>query len=154
VDGFVRRTVAAIGLATLAVASAVLVWRGVDVLLLVFAGVLLALFLRGLAGRTARLTGLPDGAAVAVVVVVLAALTGVGGWLIAPAPRRAGCGARPRGNLARPLARRRPEAATGCRSIDMMTPAAGSRAPRCRSSRGLWGNIWLLALAPSLQRYR
>ena len=83
-DGFIRRTIAAIGLATLAMASAVLVWRGIDVLLLVFAGVLLALFLRGLAGRTARLTGLRDGAAVAVVVVVLAALTGVGGWLIAP----------------------------------------------------------------------
>lgn len=52
-----------------------------DVVLLAFAGVLVAVFLRGIADPLARRTGMPGGAAVAIVVLALAlALGGVGWW--------------------------------------------------------------------------
>jgi predicted PurR-regulated permease PerM len=58
---------------------------GVDVLLLAFAGVLLALLLRGAAGWVTRVARLSAGAALGVVVVTLLALVAMAGWWIAPA---------------------------------------------------------------------
>jgi predicted PurR-regulated permease PerM len=58
---------------------------GIDVLLLAFAGVLLALFLCGVARWIARATRLGHAAALAVVVTLLLVLAGLAGWLIAPA---------------------------------------------------------------------
>jgi predicted PurR-regulated permease PerM len=66
-------------------AALYLVVVGVDVLLLAFAGLLFALFLRGLATRASRLTGLAPTTALGVVVALLVGLVAIGGWLVAPA---------------------------------------------------------------------
>jgi predicted PurR-regulated permease PerM len=55
-----------------------------DPLLLVFAGVLLAIFLRGTSGWLSRHTRLPAGWALAVVLVTLAGLVALSAWLMAP----------------------------------------------------------------------
>ena len=66
------------------VASALLAWRLSNVLLLGFAGVLVAVFLRACADLVHRFTRLPEGWALALVLVLLVALTGAGGWLLLP----------------------------------------------------------------------
>lgn len=55
-----------------------------DPLLLVFAGVLLAVFLRGTSGWLSRHTRLPAGWALAAVLVALAGLVALSAWLMAP----------------------------------------------------------------------
>ncbi|HEX2526003.1 MAG TPA: AI-2E family transporter [Geminicoccus sp.] len=55
-----------------------------DALLLLFAGILLAVLFRGLTRRLAAWTGMPDPAALAVVVLSLAVLLFGGIWLLAP----------------------------------------------------------------------
>lgn len=66
-----------------AVFSAVaLLWRIADVLPVLFGGILLALALRGLSNPLRRWTGLPDALALTLVILVLLALLGVGGWLL------------------------------------------------------------------------
>ncbi len=77
-DGaFVRRvlTVAAVG------ALALLLWALVDVLLLVFGAVLVAVLLRALAAPVARRTPLSDGWALAAVTLALLVGVGLTGWL-------------------------------------------------------------------------
>jgi predicted PurR-regulated permease PerM len=76
---FARRVMVAV----LILGLAYLLWRGVHVLLLAFAGVLLAVFLSALSGELSRRTGLPYRGALAVVVAVLLLLTGGLGWLLA-----------------------------------------------------------------------
>ena len=61
-----------------------LVWFALDLLLMVFAGVLLAIFLRTLAVALARATGLSTGYALASVVFGLIGITVLAGWLYAP----------------------------------------------------------------------
>ncbi len=77
---FVGRVV----LVILAVALAYLLWRVADVLLLAFAGLLLAVFLRTLVKLLQRLIPLPEGVAFAVVVLLLLLVGGVLGWTVAP----------------------------------------------------------------------
>lgn len=81
---FVRRVLSAVGLVALAALAGVLVIVGIDVLLLAFAGVLFALFLRGLAHVVERYGGLGRPAALAVVVGGLVTLLATAGWFIAP----------------------------------------------------------------------
>jgi predicted PurR-regulated permease PerM len=81
---FVRRVLVTLGLAALAIVAAFLVATGIEVLLLAFAGVLVALFLRGLARAVHRHTPLTATAALAAVVLALAGLALLGGWLLAP----------------------------------------------------------------------
>jgi predicted PurR-regulated permease PerM len=76
---FAWRVVVVLLLLTLAY----LLWRGVHVLLLAFAGMLFAIFLSALSDWLSRRTGIPHGWALAVVVVVLALSTGGLGWLLA-----------------------------------------------------------------------
>lgn len=64
--------------------AATLLFFLLDVLLLVFAGILVAVFLRGLSDPLAKRTGLGPGLALAMVVVTLAGLLALGGWLAAP----------------------------------------------------------------------
>lgn len=62
-----------------------LVWLGIlHVLLVIFFGVLIGILLRSLADALGTRTGMPRGWSLAVVVVVLAGLLGVGAWLVAP----------------------------------------------------------------------
>lgn len=81
---FARRVGVAVGIATLAVILAALVWSATDVLLLIFAGILVACFLRGLADLLTDVTRLPPGWSLGIVVtLLLAAITAVV-WMLAP----------------------------------------------------------------------
>jgi predicted PurR-regulated permease PerM len=84
-DGrFIRRVIVTVGVTLLALALALLLWYGVRVLLVGFAGVLLAVLLRGLAMGLRRLTGLPPGWALGVTILLLVGAFVGAGWLLAP----------------------------------------------------------------------
>lgn len=80
---FARKALVAVGIALLAVAGAVVAWQTAHVLLVVFAGVLFAIFLRGLAEALSARTRLSPGWALTAVVVTLVGALGAGGWLLA-----------------------------------------------------------------------
>ncbi len=83
--GFDLTTPARTGLAVLGVVLLLYVVGYVaNVLLLLFAGILLAILLRAASGGLARLTGLPVVACLALVVVTLISVVVGGGWLAAP----------------------------------------------------------------------
>ena len=82
--GFTRRALTVIGLVIAAVTLLMFLWYAVDVLLLIFAGVLLAVFLRGLSDWVSRHTPLPGGWALAAVILALIGVVAAGAWLIAP----------------------------------------------------------------------
>src|SRR5262249_9675284 len=82
IEDFARRTVIGVLLAVLIVALAYLCWRGVEVLLLAFAGMLFAVFLSALSDWLSQFTRLPYHWALTVVVVSLVALTAGIGWLV------------------------------------------------------------------------
>ena len=73
-----------VGVALSVAAMLFVLWYAADVLLLVFAGVLLAVFLRSLSGWLSRRTPLSGAWSVAAVVAALAALLGLCFWLFAP----------------------------------------------------------------------
>jgi predicted PurR-regulated permease PerM len=82
VDGrYIRRVIIAVSITLLAVALALLLWYGVRVLLIGFAGILLAVLLRAIADGIAKLTKLSPGWSLAVTVLLLAGLF-VGVWLL------------------------------------------------------------------------
>jgi predicted PurR-regulated permease PerM len=85
VSSFTHRVIVVVGVVVVAALALYLLAVGLDVLLLAFAGVLLALFLRSFGRGVSRVTGLGDDAALGVVIALLLALTGLGCWLIAPA---------------------------------------------------------------------
>ncbi|MEM5786306.1 MAG: AI-2E family transporter [Syntrophobacteraceae bacterium] len=64
--------------------SFLLLWYVLDVLLLVFAGLLVAIFLRGTSNLVARKTGFSDKPSLALVVVGLGGIAVLGAWLLAP----------------------------------------------------------------------
>ena len=70
--------VLAVGLLVVAIGLSIKVW------LAVFAGILLAVFLSTLTNWVSRATHLPRGWSLALVLVVLLGLAGLGGWLLAP----------------------------------------------------------------------
>lgn len=86
--GFVRRAIAAIGIASIAILLLVVLGRAVSVVLVTFAGVLLGVFLLALRDGLSKHTRLPKGLALALVVLALSALVAVG--VVALAPRMAG----------------------------------------------------------------
>lgn len=81
---FVRRTLIVIGLATLVVAVALLLWNAVDIFLLAFAGVLLATFLNTPARFVSDRTAVPHGLALAGVLLLLLLLVVGTGFLAGP----------------------------------------------------------------------
>ena len=74
---FARRTVIAVGIVALALALASIWWYASEVLLLAFAGVLLAVGLRGLSDWVHRRTGLARGWSLALVSIAIVALIGL-----------------------------------------------------------------------------
>ena len=84
-DDLPHRAFAAAAAGLSLVVVAVIVWAALDLLLLVFAGILVAQLLFGLSDGLRRGTGLPRGWALAAVCVALAGLLTLGGALLAPA---------------------------------------------------------------------
>jgi predicted PurR-regulated permease PerM len=81
---FARRVATAVGITIALLCLALVAWYAVQVLMLAFAGALLAVLLRGLSDLVARRTHLPNGWSLAVVVVTLLGLTALAGWLLLP----------------------------------------------------------------------
>lgn len=104
-DSYTRRVLIAVGVAAAAVLVIAFLWYTVDVLLLAFAGVLLAIFLRSLSDWLSARTRLSPGLSLAIVVLTLLGLTGLGLWLLAPTVAE---------QIAQ-LSRQLPEAARGLR---------------------------------------
>jgi predicted PurR-regulated permease PerM len=80
---FLHRTIAVIGLVSLAVLLAAVVTIAADVLLVFFGGVLFAVFLRGVAELISRRVRIEEKTAVIVVIVAGALLLGLASWLLA-----------------------------------------------------------------------
>ena len=81
---FSTRALSTAVIAVAVIAAALLLWQLANVLLLGFAGVLIAVFLRACANAVHRLTRLPEGWALALVLLLLVALIGLGAWLLLP----------------------------------------------------------------------
>lgn len=81
---FTHRVWIVIGSATAAVLLLVLLWFTTEVLLLMFAGVLAAVFLRGLSHALSKRTGLSEGWSSAIVLTLLVLVAVLGGWLLVP----------------------------------------------------------------------
>lgn len=81
---FTSRIVLAVGITTLAIFLSLLLWYAADVLLLAFAGILLAIFLRSLSDWVSEITPLSGGWSLGVVVVGLISILTIGIWLLAP----------------------------------------------------------------------
>lgn len=79
---YTHRVLIALGLAVVAVVLLLLIWAAADVLLLVFGGILLAVFLRGLAVLLSKYTSLPVFWSLLVVLLLLSLIAGLGGWLL------------------------------------------------------------------------
>ena len=80
---FARRALVAAIIAAGVGVVVLLLWYAVDVLLLVFAGVLFGVLLRGVTRMLKRLTKLSHGWSLAVVLITLLVVTGLTGWLLA-----------------------------------------------------------------------
>jgi predicted PurR-regulated permease PerM len=83
-DSYTRRVLIAVAITAAAVLLLVFLWYTVDVLLLAFAGVLLAIFLRSMSDWLSARTGLSAGWSLGLVVAALLGLTALGLWLLAP----------------------------------------------------------------------
>ncbi|HCF58132.1 MAG TPA: AI-2E family transporter [Myxococcales bacterium] len=83
-NAFVRRVVTAVGIATLVAALVLVLWFAVDLLLLVFTGILGAVLLRALSDPLARHTGLKPRWSLTLVVALLLAIAAIGAWLLTP----------------------------------------------------------------------
>lgn len=83
-DPFTRRTLKAVGIVSAVVLGALLLWNAIDIFLLVFAAILVAVFIYSLGSFINEHTPLPYQWAVAVVVLALVGLVGLGAWLWAP----------------------------------------------------------------------
>lgn len=80
---FTRRALIAASIAAGVGIVVLLLWYAVDVLLLVFAGVLFGVLLRGVTRILSRLTRISHGWSLAVVLITLLVITGLTGWLLA-----------------------------------------------------------------------
>lgn len=81
---FTRRAATLLGMATFIAVIALLVWQMITLILVLFLGILLAIFLRGLSVWVAERTKLTDHWALFAITTVLVLLIGVSGWFIAP----------------------------------------------------------------------
>ncbi len=79
---FARRAALAVSIGAGIMLLLLLVWYAVDVLLLIFGGVLLGILLRGCARQLRGFTGLPRTWAILVVTLLLMCLIGAGAWLL------------------------------------------------------------------------
>lgn len=81
---FTCRALITVGIVTAVALLLALLWAGVNVFLLIFAGVLLAILLDGLSGWLSQHTPLARGWALSVVTLGLLGLIGGSIWLLAP----------------------------------------------------------------------
>lgn len=81
---FIRRVLLATGITAFVILVALLLWYAVDVFLLAFAGILVAIFLRSLSDWLSEHTPLSRGVSLTVVILGLLSLLALGGWLMAP----------------------------------------------------------------------
>jgi len=79
---FARRALIAAFAATGVLLGVLFVWYAADLLILVFAGILVSIFLRGFSRLLRRKTGIGRGPSLAIVTLALVALAAVGAWLI------------------------------------------------------------------------
>src|ERR1051326_4305778 len=82
--GFAHRVAVAVGIVVLFAMLVALIWQTVDVVLMVFAGVLFGLILHAAAERVSRLTHLKHGWAVLITLLLLCIVIGGVSWLAAP----------------------------------------------------------------------
>lgn len=82
---FVYRLLTVVGLIALVVTLFWLVWAGADVLLLIFGGILFGVFLRGLSDLVRYIVPLSPFKSVVLVLCLLGAVVGGGGWLLGSA---------------------------------------------------------------------
>jgi len=85
---FVRRVLIIIGLVVLSALILGLLWQGAEVILLVFAGFLLAIFLRSLSGLLSKYTLLSETWSVTVVLLLIIGLIALGVWLLSDSMQR------------------------------------------------------------------
>lgn len=83
-ETFLRRTLTVLGLTALLVAAALLLWTATEIVLLAFAGVLLAVFLNTPARFLADKTAVPHGLALGLTVALLLAVLVAGSWIAGP----------------------------------------------------------------------
>ena len=81
-DPYVHRVMIAVGTAAAAVLFVLAVWASLNVLFLVFGGILLAVLLRGLGDMLSEHTGIPGRSSLWIVLALLAAILGIGGWYL------------------------------------------------------------------------
>jgi predicted PurR-regulated permease PerM len=80
---FAGRAVIAVGVFCLGVIALWLLYRATDILLVIFAGIVIGVLLRTMAEPLVRYTRLPNWAAVLITVLVVLGLFAFGGWLMA-----------------------------------------------------------------------
>ncbi len=80
---FIRRVLIIIGLIALIMVVGAALWQGTEVILLVFAGLLLAIFLRSIGGFLSKYLPLSQTWALAIVLLAIIGLVILGGWLLA-----------------------------------------------------------------------
>ncbi len=81
---FTRKVLLTVGIVTIVVLMLLLSWRAINVLLLIFAGLLLAVFLNGISQWISDRTPIPYKISLVLVVLGLFLIVGVGGWMAAP----------------------------------------------------------------------
>ncbi len=81
-DTYPHRVILAVGTAAFAVLLVLAVWASLQMLLLIFGGILLAVLLRALGDGLSRFTRIPENVAVWIVIAILAAVLGLGGWYL------------------------------------------------------------------------
>lgn len=81
---FIRRTFMAVGIGALVVILLLLCWRAIDILLLIFAGTMMAIFLRGLSNLLVRHAHLPNSLSLSIVIMSIMGMFGIVIWLIIP----------------------------------------------------------------------
>ena len=82
-SAFARRALIAVCMAAMVTLLLLLVWHAVDVLLLIFGGVLFGILLRGCARLLRGFTGLSRSWALLIVTLLLVCVVGAGAWLLA-----------------------------------------------------------------------
>ncbi len=85
---FVRRVLIVIGIVVLTALILGLVWQGAEVILLIFAGFLLAIFLRSLSGFLSNYAPLSETWALTVVLMMIIGLIALGVWLLSDSVQR------------------------------------------------------------------
>lgn len=81
---FTRRAASVIAMVTFIAIAVILVWQMITLLLVLFLGVLFAIFLRGLTNHVVKRTPLGENLALFAVTASLVAFFGVTGWFMAP----------------------------------------------------------------------